>query len=36
MPETVDHYGSQYGHFVTDLYAAIRQATYDQDIGQNG
>ena len=36
MPETVDHYGSQYGHFGTDLYAAIRQATYDQDIGQNG
>ncbi|MHC4093754.1 MAG: class I SAM-dependent methyltransferase [Planctomycetota bacterium] len=36
MSQTVDHYGSQYGRFVTDLYAAIREATYDQDIGQNG
>ena len=36
MTDAVDHYGSQYGHFATDLYAAIRQATYDQDIGQNG
>lgn len=36
MSEIVDHYGSQYGHFVTDLYAGIRKATYDRDIGQNG
>lgn len=36
MTESVDHYGSQYGHFLTELYAAVRQATYDEDIGQNG
>ncbi|MBT8401947.1 MAG: class I SAM-dependent methyltransferase [Rhodothermia bacterium] len=32
----VDHYGSQYGNFETDLYAQIRSETYDEDIGQNG
>lgn len=32
----VDHYGSQYGNFARRLYAEIRRATYDEDIGQNG
>jgi SAM-dependent methyltransferase len=32
----VDHYGSQYGNFASQLYATIRRATYDEDIGQNG
>lgn len=32
----VDHYGSQYGNFASDLYAQIRRATFDKDIGQNG
>lgn len=32
----VDHYGSQYGNFARRLYARIRAATYDEDIGQNG
>jgi SAM-dependent methyltransferase len=32
----VDHYGSQYGNFASGLYARIRVATYDEDIGQNG
>lgn len=36
MAEKVDLYGSQYGHFVSDLYASIRSETYDEDIGQNG
>lgn len=35
-PEDVDHYGSHYGNFASDLYAGIRAATYDRDIGQNG
>ena len=34
--EDVDHYGSQYGNFASDLYAEIRASTYDRDIGQNG
>ncbi len=32
----VDHYGAQYGHFATDLYAAIRAEAFGDDIGQNG
>jgi len=32
----VDHYGAQYGHFATTLYAAIRAETFGEDIGQNG
>ncbi|HSH74922.1 MAG TPA: methyltransferase domain-containing protein [Longimicrobiales bacterium] len=36
QPPRVDHYGSQYGNFATELYAGIRAATYDRDIGQNG
>jgi len=32
----VDPYGSQYSNFATELYADIRDATYDEDIGQNG
>ncbi len=33
---TVDHYGAQYGHFASELYAQIRSETFGQDIGQNG
>jgi 2-polyprenyl-3-methyl-5-hydroxy-6-metoxy-1,4-benzoquinol methylase len=32
----VDHYGAQYGHFSSDLYAGIRSETFGEDIGQNG
>jgi 2-polyprenyl-3-methyl-5-hydroxy-6-metoxy-1,4-benzoquinol methylase len=32
----VDHYGAQYGHFATELYAEIRLETFGEDIGQNG
>lgn len=34
--ESVDHYGAQYGHFATKLYADIRAAAFGEDIGQNG
>jgi SAM-dependent methyltransferase len=32
----VDHYGAQYGHFASELYARIRSETFGEDIGQNG
>lgn len=32
----VDHYGAQYGHFASELYASIRRETFGEDIGQNG
>jgi SAM-dependent methyltransferase len=32
----VDLYGSHYGSFKTELYAEIRSAAFDEDIGQNG
>jgi ubiquinone/menaquinone biosynthesis C-methylase UbiE len=32
----VDHYGAQYGHFASELYAQIRSETFAEDIGQNG
>ncbi len=32
----VDHYGAQYGHFASKLYAEIRAETFEEDIGQNG
>jgi SAM-dependent methyltransferase len=32
----VDHYGAQYGHFASALYAEIRAETFGDDIGQNG
>jgi SAM-dependent methyltransferase len=32
----VDHYGAQYGHFASRLYAEIRSETFGDDIGQNG
>ena len=32
----VDHYGAQYGHFASELYAQIRAETFGEDIGQNG
>jgi SAM-dependent methyltransferase len=32
----VDHYGAQYGHFATELYAEIRLEAFGEDIGQNG
>lgn len=32
----IDHYGAQYGHFATDLYATIRAEAFGEDIGQNG
>lgn len=32
----VAHYDAQYGQFATQLYAAIRAATFGEDIGQNG
>ena len=32
----IDHYGAQYGHFASNLYAEIRKQTFGQDIGQNG
>ncbi len=31
----VDHYGAQYGHFASQLYADIRAAAFGQDIGQD-
>lgn len=31
----VDHYGAQYGHFASKLYADIRAAAFGQDIGQD-
>ena len=35
-PAEVDLYGRQYGNFATQLYEAIRDATYGEQIGQNG
>jgi ubiquinone/menaquinone biosynthesis C-methylase UbiE len=32
----VDHYGAQYGHFASQLYAEVRAETFGEDIGQNG
>lgn len=32
----VDHYGAQYGHFASELYAEIRSETFGNDVGQNG
>lgn len=32
----VDHYGAQYGHFASKLYAEIRAEAFGEDIGQNG
>ena len=32
----VDHYGAQYGHLASQLYAEIRRETFGEDIGQNG
>ena len=32
----VDHYGAQYEHFASQLYAEVRAATFGEDIGQNG
>ena len=32
----VDHYGSQYGHFRSDLLAAVRREAFGEDYGQNG
>lgn len=32
----VDHYGAQYGHFASELYAQVRSETFGEDIGQNG
>ena len=32
----VDHYGAQYGHFASQLYAEVRADTFGEDIGQNG
>lgn len=34
--KSVDHYGSQYGHFAEQLCADIRKAIFGEDIGQNG
>lgn len=31
----VDHYGAQYGHFASPLYADIRAAAFGEDIGQD-
>ena len=36
MSKHVDHYGAQYGNFITALYQDIRKETYGEDIGQNG
>ncbi len=33
---SVDHYGSQYSNFATELYADIRRQAMGEDIGQNG
>jgi SAM-dependent methyltransferase len=33
---TVDHYGAQYSHFASEVYAEIRRATFGEDLGQNG
>ena len=32
----VDHYGSQYSNFATELFAEIRRKAMGEDIGQNG
>jgi SAM-dependent methyltransferase len=34
-PGLVDHYGAQYGHFATEMYAEIRREAFGADIGQN-
>ena len=36
MNEKVDHYGSQYSNFVSELYEEIRKDAFEIDIGQNG
>lgn len=36
MSKAVDHYGSQYGNFITNLYQEIRKEMFGADIGQNG
>ncbi|MCK6446467.1 MAG: class I SAM-dependent methyltransferase [Planctomycetes bacterium] len=35
-PDRVDHYGASYGHFATELLAAVRADAFGEDIGQNG
>ena len=32
----VDHYGSQYGHFGSEVVAAVRREAFGEDYGQNG
>lgn len=32
----VDHYGSQYGHFHSEVLAAVRREAFGEDYGQNG
>jgi SAM-dependent methyltransferase len=34
-PDVVDHYGAHYRHFAADVYAAMREAAFGVDIGQN-
>ena len=34
-PRDTDFYDTAYGHFSDELYAAIRQAAFGEDIGQN-
>jgi SAM-dependent methyltransferase len=34
-PNIVDRYGASYGHFDSDVYAAIRREAFGDDIGQN-
>lgn len=36
MSKKVDHYGSQYSNFLTNLYHEIRKEIFKEDIGQNG
>jgi SAM-dependent methyltransferase len=31
-----EHYGANYGHFASELYAQVRSETFEEDIGQNG
>ena len=33
---SVDHYGAQYGHFASELFAEIRSEAFGEDIGQTG